>query len=100
MLSPEQVNEVHRLRLIEKWSQRRIALHLHIGRHILAKYLDNPAPPPSRRDRSSNLDIFKPALAGLLEPAAQRSATQQRFVRLLGRLPTRICGSLRIGTGL
>ena len=47
MLSPEQINEVHRLHLVEKWPQRRIARHLHIGRHTLAKYLDNPAPPPA-----------------------------------------------------
>jgi hypothetical protein len=53
MLSPEQINEIHRLHLVEKWPQRRIARHLHIGRHTLAKYLDTPAPPPSRRDRTS-----------------------------------------------
>ena len=28
MLSPEQINEIHRLHLVEKWSQRRIARHL------------------------------------------------------------------------
>jgi len=74
MLSPEQINEIHRLHLIEKWSQRRIARHLRIGRHTLAKYLDNPAPPPSRRDRASKLDTFKPALAELLEKDPQAPA--------------------------
>ena len=74
MLSPEQINEIHRLHLVEKWSQRRIARHLRIGRHTLAKYLDNPAPPPSRRDRASKLDTFKPALAELLEKDPQAPA--------------------------
>jgi hypothetical protein len=71
MLSPEQINEIHRLHLVEKWPERRIARHLHIGRHTVAKYLDNPAPPPSRRDRVSKLDAFKPALAELLEKDPQ-----------------------------
>ncbi len=67
MLSPEQINEIHRLHFVEKWPQRRIARHLHIGRHTLAKYLDTPAPSPSHRDRTSKLDAFKPAVAELLQ---------------------------------
>jgi hypothetical protein len=67
MLSSEQIYEIHRLHLVEKWPQRRIARQLHIGRHTLAKYLDNLAPPPSRRDRASKLDAFMPAVAVLLE---------------------------------
>src|SRR5215831_17025467 len=84
MLSPEQINEIHRLHLIEKWSQRRIARHLRIGRHTLAKYLDNPAPPPSRRDRASKLDTFKPALAELLEkdPQAPAPVLLRAYVRM------------------
>jgi hypothetical protein len=74
MLSPEQINEIHRLHLVEKWSQRRIARHLRIGRHTLAKYLDNPVPKPSHRDRASKLDTFKPALAELLEKDPQAPA--------------------------
>jgi hypothetical protein len=83
MLSPEQINGVHRLHLVEKWSQRRIALHLRIGRHTLTKYLANPVPPSSRRDRPSKLDIFKPALAELLERDLKAPATV-----LLQRLQT------------
>ena len=75
MLSPEQINEIHRLSLIEKWPQRRIARHLHIGRHTLLKYLDNPAPAPARRDRPSKLDSFKPALTELLEQDPEAPAT-------------------------
>jgi transposase len=81
MLSPEQINEIHRLHLVEKWPQRRIARHLHIGRHTLAKYLDTPAPPPSRRDRTSKLDVFKPAIAELLQqdPKAPEQVLFQRL---------------------
>jgi transposase len=83
MLSPEQINEIHRLHFVEKWSQRRIARHLNVGRHTLAKYLLTPAPPPSRRDRASKLDAFKPALAELLERDVQAPASV-----LLQRLQT------------
>jgi transposase len=81
MLNPEQIHEIHRLHLVEKWPQRRIARHLHIGRHTLAKYLDTPAPPPSRRDRTSKLDAFKPAVTELLPQDPQASA-QVLFQRL------------------
>jgi transposase len=85
MLSPEQINEIHRLHLVEKWSQRRIAQHLRIGRYTLAKYLDTPAPAPRRRDRASKLDAFKPVLAELLErdPQARAPVLLQRL-RTLG----------------
>jgi len=84
MLSPEQINEIHRLHLVGKWPQRRIARHLHIGRHTLAKYLDTPAPPPSRRDRTSKLDVFKPAIAELLQqdPKAPAQVLFQRLQTL------------------
>src|ERR1017187_8604771 len=84
MLSPEQINEINRLHLDEKWPQRRIARHLHIGRHTLAKYLDTPAPPPSRRDRTSKLDVFKPAIAELLQqdPKAPAQVLLQRLQTL------------------
>lgn len=75
MLSPEQINEIHCLHFVEKWSQRRIARHLNIGRHTLAKYLLTPAPLPSRRDRTSKLDEFKPALTELLERDSQAPAS-------------------------
>lgn len=83
MLSPDQINEIHRLSLIEKWPQRKIARQLHIGRHTLVKYLDHPAPAPARRDRPSKLDAFKPALAELLEKDPEAPATV-----LLQRLKT------------
>ena len=74
MLTTEQINEIHRLHLVEKWSLRKIARHLHIGRRTIAKYLDTPAPTPAHRDRASKLDPFKPAIAELLrqDPDATR----------------------------
>ena len=66
MLTADQINAIHRLHTVEKWSLRKIAAHLHIGRRTLATYLATPAPSPVRRDRASKLDPFKPALAELL----------------------------------
>jgi len=74
MLTSEQINELHRLRWSEHWPQRRIARHLHIGRHTLAKYLNAPAAQPAPRHRSSKLDPFKPVIAELLAEDAQASA--------------------------
>jgi len=74
MLTPEQINNIHRLHWVEKWSVRKIARQLHLGRRTIAKYLTTPAPPPVHRDRSSKLDSFKPAIAELLEQDATISA--------------------------
>ena len=67
MLTPEQINNIHRLHWVEKQSVRKIARQLHLGRRTIAKYLITPAPPPVHRDRASKLDPFKPAIAELLE---------------------------------
>jgi hypothetical protein len=32
MLAPDQISELHRLHLVEKWPLRKIARHLRIGR--------------------------------------------------------------------
>ena len=63
MLTPDQINQIHRLHWVEKWPLRKIARHLRIGRRTIAKYLDAPAPAPAHRDRASKLDPFKPAIA-------------------------------------
>jgi transposase len=85
MLTPDQINAIHRLHGVEKWSLRKIAAHLHIGRRTLVKYLEMPAPPPARRDRGSKLDAFKTAIAELLEhdPTAHAPVIAQRL-RTLG----------------
>ena len=67
MLTPEQINNIHRLHWVEKQSVRKIARQLHLGRRTIAKYLTTPAPPSVHRDRSSKLDSFKPAITELLE---------------------------------
>jgi transposase len=85
MLTPDQINAIHRLHGVEKWSLRKIAAHLRIGRRTIVRYLENPAPPPVRRDRSSKLDPFKSAIAELLDqdPTAHAPVVTQRL-RTLG----------------
>ena len=70
----DQINEIHRLHLIEKWSLRRITRHLHIDRHTLAKYVATPAPVAASRERTSKLDPCKPAIAELLQQDSSAAA--------------------------
>jgi transposase len=81
MLTPDQISEIHRLHRVEKWSLRKIAQHLRIGRHTLTKYLESPAQKPARRDRASKLDPFKAAITELLhqDPAANAPVIAQRL---------------------
>jgi hypothetical protein len=67
MLSPDQISELHRLHFVEKWSLRKIARHMRIGRRTIAKYLEAPAAKAAHRDRSSKLDPFKEIIAELLQ---------------------------------
>ena len=85
MLTSDQINTIHRLHSVEKWSLRKIAAHLHIGRRTVHKYIDTPAPPSTRRDRGSKLDAFKPAIAEMFQqdPAAHAPVITQRL-RTLG----------------
>lgn len=81
MLTPDQINDMHRLHWVEKWSVRKIARHLHLGRRTIAKYLATPSPAPVHRDRASKLDSFKPAIAELLEqdPTVSVALLEQRL---------------------
>lgn len=85
MLTTDQINAIHRLCVVEKWSLRKVAAHLHIGRRTIANYLAQPARSPARRDRASKLNPFKPAIAELLEqdPSAHAPVLTQRL-RTLG----------------
>jgi transposase len=74
MLSTEQINTIHRLRFAERWSIRKIARHLHIGRRTISQYLATPARTAAPRQRTSKLDPFKTAIAELLEQDAEASA--------------------------
>src|SRR3989304_1496303 len=81
MLSNEQIDTIHRLHFVEKWSVRKIAKHLHIGRRSVAKYLATPAAAPVERTRTSKLDPFKPVIAEWLEkdPSVTGAVIRQRL---------------------
>jgi transposase len=74
MLTPDQISELHRLHWVEKWSLRKIARHLRIGRRTLAKYLNTPALKPARRERSHKIEPWKAAITELLEKDPEASA--------------------------
>src|SRR5260370_33989471 len=74
MLTPEQINTIHRLHWAEHWSVRKIARHLHLGRRTISQYLVTPARSAARRQRASKLDPFKATIAELLEQDAKASA--------------------------
>ena len=81
MLSPDQISELHRLHFVEKWSLRKIARHMRIGRRTIAKYLEAPAAKAAHRDRASKLDPFKEIIAELLQqdPDANAPVIAQRL---------------------
>ena len=85
MLTPEQINDIHRLHWAEKWTLRKIARQLRIGRRTIVKYLAAPAPSPTHRHRASKLGPFKPTIAELLQqdPTANAPVIAQRL-RSLG----------------
>ena len=47
MLSPEQINDLHRLYRSERWPIRKIERHLCMSWHTIRKYLDAPAQGPA-----------------------------------------------------
>jgi len=81
MLTLDQINHIHRLHWVEKWSVRKIARQLHLGRRTIAKYLTAPVASPVHRDRGSKLDPFKPTIAELLEqdPTSSVVLIEQRL---------------------
>ena len=74
MLTAEQVNTIHHLHFAERWSMRKIARHLHLGRRTISQYLATPAHSAAPRQRPSKLDPFKTTIAELLEQDAEASA--------------------------
>ena len=74
MLTPDQISELHRLHRVEKWSLRKIARHLHIGRRTLAKYLNTPASKPARRERAHKIEPWKAVIVELLEKDPEANA--------------------------
>src|SRR5438034_584429 len=59
MLTNEEIDTIHRLHFVDKWTVRKIARHIGVGRRSVAKYLSKPVQTPSHRKRSSKLDRFK-----------------------------------------
>ena len=49
MLTPDQINQIHRLHWVEKWPLRKIARHLRIGRRTIAKYREELKIPTSNQ---------------------------------------------------
>src|SRR2546425_13105212 len=80
MLSNDQIDTIHRLHFVEKWTIRKIARHLGIGRRTVTKYLSKPVQVPLHRTRTSKLDSFKPAIAEWLqqEPSVTAAVIFQR----------------------
>ena len=74
MLDADHINEIHRLHQGEHWSIRKIAVHLHLARRAIRKYIDSPVQTPARRTRTCKIDPFKPVIASLLEQDASASA--------------------------
>jgi len=74
MLTNEQIDTIHRLHLVEKWTVRQIARHLHIGRRTVAKYLIRPEPTPPHPSRASKLDRYKPSIEDWLEQDSSTTA--------------------------
>ena len=74
MLTPDEINRIHQLHFAEKWSVRKIARHLHLGRRTIAKYLAKPAQTAAARSRTSKVDSFKPMIAEWLQQDPQVSA--------------------------
>jgi len=81
MLTPDQISELHRLHWVEKWSLRRIARHLGLGRRTITKYLQAPAAKPARRERTRKIDSWKDAISELLaqDPEANAPVIAQRL---------------------
>src|SRR5437870_9268132 len=85
MLTNEQIDTIHRLHFVEKWTIRKIAKHLHVGRRSVAKYLSKPVQTPLHRTRTSKLDSFKPAIGEWLQQDPSVTAAVGRFRAEAGR---------------
>jgi transposase len=70
-----QINAIYRRHHEDKWSVRRIARELHLGRKTVKKYLCSPAGVPSKRKpRKTKLDDFKSVIRELVERDPKASA--------------------------
>jgi len=67
MLTSDQINELHRLYISERWPIRKIERHLKLGWKTIKEYLETPAQGAATRERRSKLDPFKAMIAECLE---------------------------------
>src|SRR6202035_1509055 len=81
MLTTEQINDLHRLYVSEKWPIRKIERHLNMGWKTIKKYLETPAQGAATRERRSKLDAFKGVIAECLEkdPTVSAALLYQRI---------------------
>jgi transposase len=82
VLSPDKIDSIYRLRHGERWSVRRIARELHVGRDTVIKYERSPAPAPIvRQPKKTRLDAFKPVIRELIDtdPAASAVVIADRL---------------------
>jgi transposase len=81
MLTSDQINELHRLYVSEKWPIRKLERHLKMGWKTIKKYLDAPAQGTAQRERDSKLDPFKATIAEWLEkdPEVTAALIHQRL---------------------
>src|SRR5690348_13438068 len=81
MLTPEQINDLHRLYWSERWSIRRIERHLKMGWKTIRKYLEKPAQGPVFRQRATKLDPYRETIAEWLEkdPRVSAAVIEQRL---------------------
>jgi transposase len=85
MLDAERIATIQRLHWIEKWSLRRIAIHLHSTSKTIKKYLLSSGRPYIRVPRRSKLDPHKPVIAELLQQDSTISAAAiRRHLRASG----------------
>jgi transposase len=75
VMDSAQINAIYRRHHEDKWSVRRIARELHLGRKTVKKYLCSPAGVPSKRKpRKTKLDDFKSVIRELVERDPKASA--------------------------
>ena len=81
MLTPKQINTIHRLHWSEHWSVRKIARPVHLARRTISQYLATPVRSAARRQRASKLDPFKSTIAEWLvqDPNASAMVIAQRL---------------------
>ena len=56
MLTSDQINDLHRLYVSERWPIRKIERHLNMGWKTIKKYLETPAQGGATRERAASIE--------------------------------------------